>query len=57
VPRLGNRFDDALFRRAFEAKGRFESYLARIPTSIITCQAPALTGAARYLDHYLANKN
>ncbi len=54
VPRLGMHFDGELFRRAFEAKGRFENYLQRIPTMVITCETPALTGAARYLDQYLA---
>jgi glucokinase len=54
VPRLGEHFDDDLFRRTFEAKGRFESYLKRVPTMVITCETPALIGAARYLDQYLA---
>ncbi len=46
VPRLGTLFDDSPFRRRFEAKGRFGPYLAAIPTYVMLCPAPALTGAA-----------
>jgi glucokinase len=50
VPRLGGAFDAALFRRRFEQKGRFSSYLEPVPTWVITAPAPALLGAARALD-------
>lgn len=50
VPRLGPSFDAALFRRHFEAKGRFGDYLRPIPTWVIVAPAPALLGAARALD-------
>ncbi len=50
VPRLGTRFDTLPFRARFEDKGRFRSYLAAIPTWVITAEAPALLGAARALD-------
>ena len=50
VPRLGATFDAALFRRHFEAKGRFAHYLAAIPTWIIVSAVPALLGASRALD-------
>jgi len=50
VPRLGEAFDAALFRRHFEAKGRFGDYLASIPTAVIVAPAPGLLGAARALD-------
>jgi len=50
VPRLGRAFDAALFRRRFEDKGRFASYLAAVPTWLITAATPALTGVARALD-------
>lgn len=50
VPRLGSAFDGALFRRHFEAKGRFCAYLAPIPTWVIVAPAPALLGASRALD-------
>jgi glucokinase len=53
VPRLGAHFDVALFRKSFESKGRFSDYLARIPSFVITCEAPALKGAAYYLDRHL----
>ncbi len=53
VPRLGVRFDELPFRARFEDKGRFRSYVAAIPTWVITAEAPALGGAARALDRAL----
>ncbi len=50
VPALGDRFDQTGFRRAFEAKGRFEAYLRAVPTFLITAPTPALTGLAHLLD-------
>lgn len=50
VPRLGERFFQSEFRRRFEAKGRFESYLAGIPTALITDTLAALSGAALALE-------
>lgn len=51
VPRLGDWFDRSSFRSRFEAKGRFQSYLAAIPCWVIDPAAtPALYGAARALD-------
>jgi glucokinase len=50
VPRLGERFFLSDFRRRFEAKGRFQSYLAGIPTALITDTLAALAGAAQALD-------
>ena len=50
VPRLGAAFDALGFRERFEDKGRFRSYLEKIPTCVITTPAPALYGAARALD-------
>ncbi len=50
VPRLGVRFDGALFRRHFESKGRFTDYLKLMPTHVITAAAPALIGASSALD-------
>lgn len=46
VPRLGERFFQSDFRVRFEAKGRFQDYLAAIPTALITDTLAALTGAA-----------
>jgi glucokinase len=50
VPRLGSAFDAALFRERFEAKGRFQSYLAAVPTLLIrSSDEAALLGASRAL--------
>lgn len=50
VPRLGEFFDRSEFRKRFEAKGRFVSYLAPIPTYVITAVNPALRGIAAAFD-------
>jgi glucokinase len=50
VPRLGARFFGSTFRERFEAKGRFQPYLARIATPVITDTFAALNGAALALD-------
>ena len=50
VPRLGEFFHRSGFRDAFEAKGRMQGYLARIPTHVIHSPYPALIGAAQLLD-------
>jgi glucokinase len=50
VPRLGTVFDASAFRHRFEDKGRLASYLAAIPTFVITDTLAALTGAAAALD-------
>lgn len=54
VPGLGAAFDEAAFRRRFEAKGRFGAYLAQIPTYLIVARWPALIGLAALLDAALA---
>ncbi len=46
VPRLGGRFFASRFRERFEAKGRFQAYLAAVPTALITDTLAALAGAA-----------
>lgn len=46
VPRFADRFFDSAFRQRFEAKGRFQPYLAAIPTALITDTLAALSGAA-----------
>lgn len=46
VPRMGERFFGSSFRERFEAKGRFQPYLAAIPTAVITDTLAALAGAA-----------
>jgi glucokinase len=51
VPRLGAWFGQSPFRARFEAKGRFQPYLAAIPCWVIDPGAtPALYGASRALD-------
>ena len=52
VPRLGTRFHQSAFRTRFEAKGRFASYLAAIPTAVITDTHAALTGAMVALEQH-----
>ncbi|MEO6745890.1 MAG: glucokinase [Caldimonas sp.] len=55
VPRLGDRIARSCFRERFESKGRFRSYLARVPTWVITTpDDAALRGADRALDDRLA---
>lgn len=46
VGRLGDYFAQSGFRAAFEAKGRFENYMQRIPTYVIRAEQPALIGCA-----------
>ncbi len=50
VGKLGAAFDERLFRAKFEDKGRFATYLQRIPTQLITHESPALLGAAIYAE-------
>ncbi len=50
VPRLGERFHASAFRQRFEAKGRFQPYLAAIPTALIIDTLVALTGCAVALE-------
>lgn len=46
VPRLGDFFFKSRFRERFEAKGRFQPYLADIPTVLITDTLAAMGGVA-----------
>lgn len=50
IPRLGAAFAQSGFRTRFEAKGRFRSYLAAIPTYVILRPLPALLGAKTLLE-------
>lgn len=50
VPKLGAAFTRSAFRARFEAKGRMKSYVAAIPTYVITHPVPAFIGAAKLLD-------
>ncbi len=49
VPKLGPAFARSAFRERFEAKGRFRSYLAEIPTYVVVRPFAALIGAAQLL--------
>jgi glucokinase len=49
VPRLGQTFVQSPFRQRFEAKGRFQTYLAAIPTFVVTHPLPAFLGCAALL--------
>ena len=53
VPRLGERFARSAFRARFEQKGRFEAYLAAVPTYVITADYPAFLGVSAILDEKL----
>src|SRR5688572_16706005 len=44
VPRLVEQLGKSEFRQRFEAKGRYNQYLAAIPTYVITAQLPAFRG-------------
>lgn len=49
VPRFGALLAQSAFRQRFEDKGRLSTYLARIPTYLITEPYPALRGVAAML--------
>jgi len=54
VKRLGPLFDDAIFRRAFEAHPPYGQLLAAIPTFVVTCAEPGLVGCAAFAERMLA---
>ena len=49
APRFGRYLAKSPFRRRFEAKGRFKSYLQQIPVHVVTAEQPALRGLSRLL--------
>lgn len=57
VPKLGDAFNAATFRRRFEAHGRYKAYLANIPVYVINAAYPALTGASALLGQRLRGAN
>ena len=57
VPRMGEWFAQSQFRARFEAKGRFSSYLADIPTFVITTPNPAFHGVATILSEHLRGRS
>ncbi|WP_321913920.1 MULTISPECIES: bifunctional transcriptional regulator/glucokinase [unclassified Paraburkholderia] len=56
VPRLGDLFTRSSFRQRFEAKGRFDTYLANVPTYVITAEYPAFLGVSAILAEQLSNR-
>jgi glucokinase len=57
VPLMAEWFAKSSFRARFEAKGRFTSYLAQIPTYVITTPNPAFYGVSAILSEHLRGKN
>jgi glucokinase len=53
VPKLGGYFVHSPFRKRFETKGRFSSYMADIPTYVIEAPYAALHGASMLLNSAL----
>ena len=53
--KLGNLFDEKLFRAAFERHPPYETLLKAIPTAMIVCPEPGLIGCAAYAERMLAN--
>lgn len=49
VPRLGDFFLHSGFREQFEAKGRMQNYLEKVPSFVIRSPYPALVGAAQLI--------
>ncbi|MCG1043121.1 bifunctional transcriptional regulator/glucokinase [Mycetohabitans sp. B8] len=56
IPHLGKLFSTSPFRARFEAKGRFQAYLANIPTFVITAQYPAFLGVSAILAEQLGHR-
>jgi glucokinase len=56
VQHLGELFAASPFRARFEAKGRFEAYLANIPTFVITAEYPAFLGVSAILAEQLGHR-
>ncbi|KND60054.1 Glucokinase / HTH-type transcriptional regulator (HexR) [Candidatus Burkholderia verschuerenii] len=56
VLKLGELFHKSPFRQRFESKGRFQQYLAGIPTYIITAEYPAFLGVSAILAEQLSNR-
>ena len=57
VPRIAEWFATSPFRARFEAKGRFSSYLAQIPTYVIMTPHPALYGVSTILSEHLRGRS
>ncbi len=56
VPGLGEWFRTSSFRARFESKGRSSTYLAQIPTYVITASHPTFHGVSAMLAETLCDK-
>ncbi len=56
VPRLGELFLRSSFRQRFEDKGRFSSYVARIPTYVLTADNLAFHGVSSLLADHMPDR-
>ena len=50
VPRFADRLAGTAFRRQFESKGRYISYLKNIPTNIVVAPDTSLTGLKAFFE-------
>jgi glucokinase len=53
IPQILNFFLNSDFRKRFENKGRYSSYLAKVPVYIITHDYPAMLGSSYALNTFL----
>jgi len=53
VPRFTDHLSRSTFRRRFESKGRFESYLRDIPTSVVIGPDESFRGLRAFFDHHM----
>ena len=51
---MGDAFDRAVFRAAFDAKGRLSTFVAPIPIYLIKYRWPALVGLSHLLAGHVA---
>jgi len=54
VPRFADRLAGSAFRKQFQSKGRYESYLQDIPTQIIVQSDASFVGLKAFFDHKMA---
>jgi glucokinase len=55
VPRLGDRLSLSSFRKKFESKGRFESYLREIPTKVVVRADDSFIGLRAFFDRNMVS--
>ncbi len=54
VPRFTDKLSRSGFRKQFESKGRFESYLRGIPTWVVIEPDESFTGLRAFFEHHMA---